>query len=245
MTSAARAAAARFSGLGSWWYCTGCSAQTRVCGAISLRRHCPDQVIGVAVQPGSCPASQPFRRLRSLAVPAVQLPLSPRRQHEYARHGQDWLEAKVTDRRTERHPAANPRRLRASWPWTTKVFPDARTSARRNSDASHPAVSVCSVMNGIRRLLVLPARAADGTTWSLAFRSMVAPLSTSASSRRATWAPIRSAGRYFAPARQPGYRHTPALESRPGTTPRRPPAAAISPREKPGLVIAALREFLA
>ena len=37
--------------------------------------------------------------------------------------------------------------------------------------------------------------------WSLAFRSMVSPLSTSASSRRATWAPIRLAGRYFAPDR--------------------------------------------
>ena len=30
---------------------TGFPAQTRACGAISLRRHCPDQVLGVAVGP--------------------------------------------------------------------------------------------------------------------------------------------------------------------------------------------------
>ncbi len=33
----------------------------KACGAISLRRHCPDQVLGVAVQPSDCPASQPSR----------------------------------------------------------------------------------------------------------------------------------------------------------------------------------------
>ena len=91
------------------------------------------------------------------------------------------------------------RRLQASWPWTTRVLPVARTSARRNSKASHPAVSVCSVMKGTWKLLVPPARAANGMIWSLACRSMGAPLSSSASSWRATWAPTRSAGRCDAP----------------------------------------------
>ncbi len=39
--------------------------KTRACGAISLRRHCPDQVLGVAFQPFDWPTSQPSRRLRS------------------------------------------------------------------------------------------------------------------------------------------------------------------------------------
>lgn len=42
----------------------------KACGAISLRRYCPDQVLGVAVQPFSCPASQPF-------LPAPGLPGTP------------------------------------------------------------------------------------------------------------------------------------------------------------------------
>ncbi len=38
----------------------------KACGAISLRRHCPDQVLGVAVQLLRCRLSQPFRRASGL-----------------------------------------------------------------------------------------------------------------------------------------------------------------------------------
>jgi hypothetical protein len=61
----------------------------------------------------------------------------------------------------------------------------ARTSAGRNSDASHPAVRVCPVTNGTTNLLVPSARQANGMIWSLACRSIVVPLSTSSSSWRA------------------------------------------------------------
>ena len=57
------------------------------CGAISLRRHCPDQVLGVAVEPPGNPASQPFRRDFLQEVRAVRLPLSPRRHLHHVQQG--------------------------------------------------------------------------------------------------------------------------------------------------------------
>jgi len=58
-----------------------CPVKETACGAISLRRHCPDQVLGVAVQLPSCLASQLSGTTPGSprVVRPVQLPLSPRR----------------------------------------------------------------------------------------------------------------------------------------------------------------------
>jgi hypothetical protein len=76
----------------------------------------------------------------------------------------------------------------------SRVRGAARTSARRNSDASHPPVSVCPAMKGTWNLLVPSARDANGMIWSLARRSIVAPLPISASNWHATRAPSRPSG---------------------------------------------------
>jgi len=92
---------------------SGFPAKTEACGAISLRRHCPDQVLGspfglLAVGPLSLPAAKPgfpgqFVRSSSLSR------LADKCQH--ARQGQHCPEAKVLDNRAERQPAAKrPRR---------------------------------------------------------------------------------------------------------------------------------------
>jgi len=137
--------------------------QKTACGVVSLRRHCPDQVLGVAVQPPSCPASQPSRRDSGYpAVGAVQLPRSPRRRRSgCTRRGRapraespgmpgpnvvSAAQAKAAIRPGTRcpgtaFPAASPRpRLRTVW--VSGVSPRARGTAAFMLPWSPPARSL-------------------------------------------------------------------------------------------------------